>query len=57
MPKTNADYWRSKIARNRTRDAAHQERLEALGWRALVVWECELKDREALERKLRAFLS
>lgn len=56
LPKTNADYWRGKIARNRARDAAHAERLVALGWRALTVWECELKDRESLERKLRAFL-
>ncbi|WP_159730809.1 very short patch repair endonuclease [Methylosinus sp. Ce-a6] len=57
MPKTNADYWRAKIARNRARDIAHQERLASLGWRALVVWECELKDRATLEAKLRAFLS
>lgn len=57
MPKTNADYWRGKIARNRARDVAHQQKLAAVGWRALVVWECELKDREALQRKLRAFLA
>jgi DNA mismatch endonuclease (patch repair protein) len=55
-PKANADYWRAKIARNRARDAAHQETLAAQGWRALIVWECELKDRAALEAKLRAFL-
>ena len=36
---------------------AHQETLAALGWRALVVWECELKDRAALEAKLREFLA
>ena len=45
-----------KIAKNRARDAATGEKLRGLGWRALVVWECELKDREALERKLRAFV-
>ncbi|BBU60505.1 hypothetical protein MSC49_04400 [Methylosinus sp. C49] len=56
-PKTNADYWRAKIARNRARDIAHQEKLASLGWRALIVWECELKDRAALEARLRAFLS
>jgi len=55
-PKANAEYWRAKIARNRARDKAHQEKLATLGWRALVVWECELKNREALERKLRAFV-
>jgi DNA mismatch endonuclease (patch repair protein) len=56
MPKANADYWRAKIARNRARDAAHRARLDGLGWRALTVWECEVKDRATLERRLRAFL-
>ncbi|WP_442756907.1 very short patch repair endonuclease [Methylocystis sp. JAN1] len=56
MPKANADYWRAKIARNRGRDAANLARLSELGWRALVVWECELKDEDALEKKLRDFL-
>ncbi|MBU3889338.1 DNA mismatch endonuclease Vsr [Methylosinus sporium] len=57
MPKTNADYWRAKIARNRARDIAHQEKLASLGWRALIVWECELKDRASLEARLREFLA
>jgi DNA mismatch endonuclease (patch repair protein) len=56
-PKANADYWRAKIARNRARDEAHRARLGALGWRALTIWECELKEKNALERKLKAFLS
>lgn len=55
-PKTNAEYWQAKLARNRARDALALQSLESLGWRALVVWECELKDREALARKLRAFV-
>lgn len=56
-PKANADYWQAKIERNRARDKAHQEKLAALGWRALIVWECELKDAAALEEKLREFVA
>jgi len=56
MPKANADYWRAKIARNVARDAAHQGALAAQGWRALTIWECELKDQAAVEKKLREFL-
>lgn len=56
-PKANADYWRAKIARNITRDARYQEALAAQGWRTLIVWECELKDDGALEKKLRSFLA
>jgi DNA mismatch endonuclease (patch repair protein) len=55
-PKANADYWRAKIARNRARDAANVEKLKLASWRALTVWECELKDLNALEARLRAFL-
>jgi DNA mismatch endonuclease (patch repair protein) len=56
-PKANADYWRSKIARNRARDEANMEALAEQGWRALIVWECELKDEAALRAKLAAFVS
>ena len=52
MPKANADYWRAKIARNRARDAATLAALEAMGWRALAVYECELKDPAALGARL-----
>jgi DNA mismatch endonuclease (patch repair protein) len=55
-PKDNADYWRAKIARNRARDTINLAALQALGWRTLVVFECALKDRPALERRLRAAL-
>ena len=56
MPKTNAEYWQAKIGRNRARDARHLEELAARGWRALVVWECELSDEPALTQRLRAFV-
>lgn len=52
MPKTNADYWRAKIARNRARDAGVLAALAALGWRTIVVHECELKTPEALAARL-----
>jgi DNA mismatch endonuclease (patch repair protein) len=55
-PKENAAYWSGKIARNRTRDAAHLEALAAQGWRTLVVFECALKDKPALERRLKETL-
>jgi DNA mismatch endonuclease, patch repair protein len=56
-PKDNADYWRAKIARNRTRDADAVTRLEAMGWRALVIFECALKEPAALKARLGAALA
>ncbi|HEX8471462.1 MAG TPA: very short patch repair endonuclease [Brevundimonas sp.] len=43
QPKTNADYWISKIGRNRVRDAHNDEILQAEGWRVVTVWECSMK--------------
>ena len=51
-PKANADYWRAKIARNRARDEKSLAALAAMGWRTLVVYECELKDSNSLGARL-----
>jgi DNA mismatch endonuclease (patch repair protein) len=56
VPKTNRAYWTGKIARNRSRDAAAREALETSGWRVETVWECELRDMEALSRRAKAWL-
>lgn len=41
-PKSNTDYWQKKLDRNIERDKKHLSDAKALGWRPLVVWECEL---------------
>jgi DNA mismatch endonuclease (patch repair protein) len=57
LPKNNADYWREKIARNRARDAKNVAALEAMGWRALVIFECALKNPTVLRARLGAALA
>jgi DNA mismatch endonuclease (patch repair protein) len=44
LPKTRAEFWSEKLAGNKVRDEANSRRLEALGWRVLVVYECALRD-------------
>jgi DNA mismatch endonuclease, patch repair protein len=44
MPKTNPDFWRTKIMSNVARDRVNMAKLESLGWRTVVVWECETRD-------------
>jgi len=53
-PKANRPYWEKKIAGNRDRDAHTVEKLQSLGWRALTLWECEIRsiDLGALKRFL-----
>src|SRR2546430_1749501 len=41
-PRTNRGYWGPKLRRNKRRDAGNARLLRALGWRRIVVWECEL---------------
>lgn len=57
MPKSRLDFWRPKLQGNRQRDVRHQAELQALGWRFLVVWECEMRDKEQLQNMLHAFLA
>ena len=56
-PKTNRDYWIPKIAKTRERDKTTMERLRKMDWKALVIWECEMKDAQRLEKRLRAYLA
>lgn len=49
-PRSNQEYWKPKIERNIQRDAENQQKLEADGWKVIIVWECELKKRTAEER-------
>jgi len=56
VPKTNRDYWVGKVGRNRARDEKSRAALAALGWRVETIWECELKDAEALRRRLAVLL-
>ncbi|MCC7154170.1 MAG: DNA mismatch endonuclease Vsr [Bryobacterales bacterium] len=56
VPVRNRKYWTRKVARNMERDRHAQGSLENLGWKSLVVWECEIKDQDRTRRALRRFL-
>jgi DNA mismatch endonuclease, patch repair protein len=53
-PKTRQAFWQAKFDANVARDHRNRVALEELGWRVLVVWECELRDAEALRERLTA---
>jgi DNA mismatch endonuclease, patch repair protein len=56
-PKSNLDYWAPKLARNVTRDANNLEALKAIGWKTLVIWECEvLRTPDRMAKKVASFL-
>lgn len=57
LPKSNTAFWTSKLKGNVERDQRNLALLRKSGWKVCVVWECELKDRRKLTRKLNALFS
>lgn len=52
-PKTRTDFGISKFKRNQINDKLNRDTLEQMGWRVIVVWECELKkDFEGVMKKI-----
>lgn len=56
MPKSNQDFWMAKLEGNKKRDAITYRRLREMGWDVLVVWECELRDLDEVQRRITHFL-
>jgi len=51
-PRSNRNYWDAKLRRNVMRDEENREKLNALGWTVLVIWECQCSELKGLMRKL-----
>jgi DNA mismatch endonuclease (patch repair protein) len=49
LPKTRSREWESKLLGNRSRDARNEAGLKALGWRILILWECDLRGKQLQE--------
>lgn len=59
MPKSRIAFWREKLEANRRRDGENVSRLNELGWRVLVIWECQMqeKDLNEVSNVVRRFLA
>jgi DNA mismatch endonuclease (patch repair protein) len=57
VAKTNENFWREKRRSNVERDRRTLRSLRAEGWDVLVVWECWLRTRSKVERRLSEFFS
>jgi len=56
VPATNAEFWRTKRESNLNRDRRNAKLLKKGGWQVLVVWECQTRHPEILEKTLSNFL-
>ena len=54
-PSSNSDYWQTKFSRNIENDKKHVQELESLGWKVIIIWECEIKKTfdETMDRVIR----
>jgi DNA mismatch endonuclease (patch repair protein) len=55
-PKTRTEFWSRKFQDNVSRDRRSMQRLEDKGWKPFVVWECETRNYDLLEKKLAAII-
>lgn len=55
-PKSRVVFWTEKFAQNTTRDRRAEEALRNLGWRVLVIWECETKCEQSVRQHLEGSL-
>jgi len=53
LPETNKKFWESKINSNIERDKKTQQELKNLGWKVIIVWQCELKNKKLRAKKLK----
>ncbi|MBC2593748.1 DNA mismatch endonuclease Vsr [Ruficoccus amylovorans] len=56
-PKTNKRFWREKIAYNKKKDRRDARQLRERGYSVLTVWECKLRNEDAIARRIKRFVS
>ena len=55
-PKSRQEFWKKKFQDNIKRDKKKRDELERLGWKILIIWECELKDLTVVQNKIESSL-
>ena len=55
-PKSRPEFWNTKFTRNVERDQETEAELKRLGWRVVVIWECQIRDTARLRSHLRRLL-
>ena len=56
LPKTNTEFWKEKIERNKERDLKERMQLRNMGWHVILLWECQLKSK-VREQNLKGLVS
>lgn len=52
IPKSNTDFWKNKFSKNMKRDLQVYEKLESMGWKVVIIWECQTKNIDGIKQFL-----
>jgi len=52
IPESNSGFWSTKFEKNIDRDIKNTDAIEKLGWKVIIVWECEILDKNRNQRAL-----
>ena len=56
LPETNTDFWRKKISDNIARDRKNILKLREGGWKVIIVWQCEIKNKTGREERFKLLI-
>ncbi len=56
-PKTRQEFWENKFNANKIRDQKILKEIKSLGWKFIIIWECEARNIQSIEEKIKRFLN
>ena len=56
-PKTRREFWENKFNANKIRDQKKLKEIKNLGWKFIIIWECETRNIQSIEEKIKRFLN
>ena len=57
LPSSNIQFWENKISQNLSRDKNVTQKLKELGWKVIIIWQCEIQNNLSREIRLDQFIS
>ena len=56
IPKSKKDFWVPKLEGNRQRDRKNERKLIKMGWKVMIIWECQTSNIESLTKSIKQFI-
>lgn len=57
LPDTNKEFWENKISNTKKRDVKNKRELETLGWKVIIIWQCEISSKLKFESRMKKVIT